>query len=311
MSTLPTQSATASATGKVILLGEHFVLYGLPALVAGIDRALHLTVSPCATDQWQTPFPLPEDLLDRAAAARDCIREELGITGQHAIAVNSALPLQANLGSSAALCVALTRALALLNQEALPAERLLTVAQAGEAAIHGKSSGIDTTMAALGGIRRFGLIDTQLRNWPVALSLPLHLIVVTTKETTSTATMIERVRAWVDGNKAKALPLFGQYRSNFDAALTALASSDVDALGHCLNQGHHLLTRIGVSTAALDTFCTKARSLGAPGAKLTGGGGGGSALILCRNTQQQSRLTQTLAEFGTPYPVTIANPTTR
>ncbi|MEX1368181.1 MAG: mevalonate kinase, partial [Nannocystaceae bacterium] len=152
----------ATANGKAIVLGEHSVVYGFPALAAALPDALTLRATALPDPQQPSTLEFPDWGLDLALrvesehpVARACL-EVLGycdgpLTGW-AIAGRSPLPPGAGLGSSAALTVALARLV--LGPEA-PVDEVVAGSMAGERVFHGEPSGIDSEVAARGGLIRF------------------------------------------------------------------------------------------------------------------------------------------------------------
>src|SRR5688572_25397494 len=153
---------TAIGWGKVILLGEHAVVYGYPALAAALDRGV--TIDAVATPAGgPLRLDIPAWDLRVSASARDedhpasralaAIADELGI-GRPAVSLlgDAQIPHSAGLGSSAAMAVAITRALLAWSKRAQDVKTVLAAASASETVMHGKASGIDATIATQGGI---------------------------------------------------------------------------------------------------------------------------------------------------------------
>lgn len=280
----------AGACGKVILVGEHAVVHGVPALAAGLPDGLCLRASKAAQAQSWTRVQIPAWELDLELhpdsdhpVARACLAV-LGhcdgpLTGW-VIRGETALPSRAGLGSSATLAVALARLV--LGPAAAPSD-LETCAQAGEEVFHGTPSGIDTAVAARGGVIRFCKGDE-----PRALELaaPLPLAVIPSLIPRSTADQVAKVharRAAFPAVMTHTLAAFGEVSA---ASADALAAGDWPRLGQLFDLCHGLLGAIDVSNAALDELCHEARKAGALGAKLTGAGGGGSILALSESPER-------------------------
>lgn len=274
----------AEACGKTIVLGEHAVVHGTPALAAGLPRGVTLRARPLADPRqpstlaiaaWDLCVPLTvESEHPVAQAALEVLGHCDGPLTGWAIEGDSTLPAGAGLGSSAALTVALARLA--LGPEA-EAEAVVEASLAGERIFHGEPSGIDSQVAARGGLLRFvrGHAPT-----PVPLSAPLRLLVVPSGVQRRTADQVARVRSRLDRLPGLARPLIDVLGRAVDEGIAALAAGDHGVLGEIMQVCHGVLAGLGVSAPALDAMCSTALRHGALGAKLTGAGGGGCILAL-------------------------------
>lgn len=259
-----------AAPGKIILLGEHSVVYGHRAIAAAVDLCTGVTLEPHdGPTQLRSTF-LRDERLDRAIAHALPPRGWL-------VDIDTQLPVGRGMGSSAALSVALVRAAARLNGEALDFAAEHERGFALERIFHGNPSGLDHAVSALGGAVVYRKGEAPR---PVALP-PTRVVVLDTGVAGDTATLV----AGVASRRPGVDPHLDALGRLVEEALEVL--DQPSALGDLMNQAHHHLQHIGVSTPRLDALVTLARAHGAVGAKLSGAGGGGIVVALCPDGGQE------------------------
>lgn len=284
--------------GKIILLGEHAVVYGRRAIAAPIPLAIQARVEQ-AREGIELIIPRwgVEQRLDLAARhsqsfARSLARvlEALGLTGRGMrIEVFPNVPRAMGLGGSAALAVAVIRAMDAHFALGLDDERINELAFECEKVAHGTPSGIDNTLATWGQPMLFRNGEQPKREI-VTLSEPLPIVIGMSGVESLTARTVARVREAWKKNPRIYERIFDEIDTLAGHGLKALGSADYDTLGELMNICQGLLNAMQVSSWELEELIQIARNNGALGAKLTGGGGGGSIIALCpENSAQVAR----------------------
>lgn len=261
---------SASASGKVILLGEHVVVHGHPAIVAGLGRGVRVCLTPGSRAFADARLEQAVELAARLAGV-----EPHGF----AVEIDGDLPVGMGLGSSAALAVALLRAFADAAGTTPSAADVAKGAHEIERLFHGTPSGVDSTAAAHGGVLWFEA-GPPPRHERVVIGRPLPLLVVLSRTTHATAQTVGSLRERAAAAPEVYHPVFGAIASLVRTARTALEQDDRPRLGALMTMNHRLLHACGVSTPELDALVDTCLAAGALGAKLTGAGGGGAVIAL-------------------------------
>ncbi len=268
---------TRHAHGKVILLGEHAVVYGVPAIAAGIDRGA--TASAARADAAELVIGEQRLRPDDGSDLGKAFGAVLTTLEAPALRVELALDIPAGcgLGASAAMGVATARAVL----EALggddDTERVLAAATAWEGVFHGNPSGIDAAAAALGGCILFSRADGAT---PLPVARPLHLAVALAGPPASTRAMVESVARLRARRRDLVDKTLEGIHSLVRNARLCIEVGDVVGLGKLIDLNQMLLAGLFLSTDEIERACHLARDAGALGAKLTGAGGGGAVIAL-------------------------------
>ena len=295
---------TGNAAGKVILLGEHAVVYGSHALALPIRNAMRAGVRVGGDGMrlkipaWHTDVELDirEPEARGFAATAALILDALEIDNRNLeITVQSHLPRAMGLGTSASLAVAVIRALDHRFGLGLDNKSINALAFQCETLAHGTPSGVDNTLATYAEPLLFqnrGELETR----PLSVGSMPRLVVAWGDEPGLTAMQVAGVRE-------RRLRTPGHYDAVFERidqltldSADALEQQNYRLVGDAMNLCHGLLNGIGVSTPTLERMVHIAREAGALGAKLTGGGGGGSIVALCPD--DGGTVAQALESYG-------------
>ncbi|MCC6526576.1 MAG: mevalonate kinase [Polyangiaceae bacterium] len=283
------QRGEGRASGKLILLGEHAVVYGVPALAVGISRGLEARAWRVAARAERSAAPDARPGLDvigrhtsedatLAAAYAALLAAGEPVAGDDlAVRVHGDLTPGVGLGFSAAAAVAIARAVESLVHGGAAVPAVQARAMAWERVFHGNPSGVDTAAALLGGCIRYTRAEGPRPFDPPAC---FELCVGFTGTAASTAAMVARVAELRNAEPARFEAELAEVGGLVAQAIAALERSELARLGALLDRNQGLLAGWGVSTDAIDVLCRTARAAGALGAKLSGSGGGGVVVAL-------------------------------
>lgn len=320
---------TSSAPAKLILCGEHAVVYGRPAIALPLDgiRA-RVSILPGRTScgilviardlrrRWwvaQNSTNALSELITNTL--RQLGGEEALRTASMRITIRSGIPIASGMGSGAAVATALVRGLANHLGHSLPANEVSALVYASEQRYHGTPSGIDNAVIAfeqpIWFVRQAGAgsptaatgdqsaAPAQLAPLiePTHISQPLTLLIADTGVRSPTRAPVGDVRVRWQADPAHYEALFDEVGVVVAQIRACLAEENMVVLGELLSQNHSLLQRIGVSSPELDTLVAAATQAGAFGAKLSGAGWGGVMLALV-NDEQKAPVAQALRAAG-------------
>ena len=286
-------SFLATAPAKVILFGEHAVVYGIPAIAAPVDslracariKHSHQPLSISGVDLGNTIVYSAADLDDTRPLAllmRQVVKclDLRNPAGE--VFLESSIPVSSGLGSSAAISAVVTRAIAALHDCRLSLDDLNQLVYETETIFHGTPSGIDNTVVVyekpvyfVKG-RRLETLD------PIG---EFNFLVADSGCPASTREAVDHVRSLYHRDKHNTEQILEDIRQIVDTARSCLQRGRLQRLGSLMIQNHRFLQRLGVSSAALDKLVDTALVAGAFGAKLSGGGMGGNMIALVDQSQ--------------------------
>jgi len=290
----------ASASGKVILLGEHAVVYGQPALAVPVAQvkatAVVTPLRPAPTParlehaiwieardlrrRYRLSEASPGDPLAaaiRLTLAKSQSSDRPASPPPFALVVSSTIPIGSGLGSGAAVCTAAIRALSAFLDLALSQAEVSAMVYETEKLLHGTPSGIDNTVIAYDQPVYFVRGQAPV---PFRTATPFTLVIGDTGLSKPTRLVVADVREAYQSEPARYAALFDAIGQIVRQAYTLIESGVLERLGPLMNQNHALLQEIGVSCPELDALVTAALQAGALGAKLSGAGRGGNMIAL-------------------------------
>jgi len=287
----------SSAPGKIIIGGEHFVVYGSKAIAGAIllralvearenkDGIISISSANMKIHAtWKGEQLVSESSSGAASRLRPLHELALAALSRYGasgltLKVKSEIPRGAGLGSSAAVSVASAAAASrVLGREPSTTE-IIELASVAEKLLHYRASGIDLAVATLGGLVVYGQGETQERLTP---SESPCFILIDSGTLRRTGEMVRRVSKLREKYPSVFKELQDAISEIVDEMVEGLKMGRLDKVGELMTMNHGILGSIGVSTPMLDAAVGDALRAGALGAKLTGGGGGGYAIALVR-----------------------------
>ena len=285
----------AFAPGKVILFGEHAVVYGRPAIAVPVTEVQAQAYTEPGTPGRGVVVVAPD--LDRRVVVREAAEDEplacivrltleaLGRAREPdlTITITATVPIARGMGSGAAVSTAIVRALAKHYDRWLPSQAVSELVYQTEVLYHGTPSGIDNTVVAFG--KPVYFVKDLVREvfW---VGKPFLLAIADTGIESSTKEVVSDLRRRYHAEiRARSAP--GRFELLFDrvgeiavAARRAIEQGQLGVLGQLMDENHALLQELGVSCPELDRLVFAAREGGALGAKLSGAGWGGNMIAL-------------------------------
>ena len=289
----------ASAPGKVILFGEHFVVYGIKSILCSINKRVTVTaektnerkisinseIGKLVLEPNESISEINSPLKPFYYLANKAIKDQnIGLK----IQIESEIPLGAGLGSSSACCVAGAAAIFKLFGE-ISKEKILEIAIEAEKTIYQNTSGADCTVSTYGGLMEY---DKNNGFRKIEDEPNFQLVIANSNIEHSTETMVSRVKEFENKNKEKFQELSNLESNLVNDVLKLIKENKIKEIGEKVNLNQKFLEEIGISNEKLEDMI-KIGQTSSYGAKITGSGGGGCIFALTN----ESNLENTLKEF--------------
>jgi mevalonate kinase len=288
----------ASAPGKVILFGEHFVVYGVKAILCAINKRVTVTAENIEEEiisiksnignlELEPNKPILEiesPLKPFYYLANKMIQNQnAGIK----IIIESEIPLGVGLGSSSACCVAGAAAISRLYSDTSK-EKILELAIEAEKTIFQNTSGADCTVCTYGGIMEYNKENgfTKIKSEP-----NFHLVIANSNIEHSTELVVKEVKSFKEKNEEEFSKLCGDESNLIEDVLESLKENNTKELGVKINQNQKYLEAIGVSNEKIKEMIQIGMK-SSFGAKITGAGGGGCIFALTDETNVDETINQ-------------------
>ena len=286
----------ASAPGKVVLFGEHFVVYGVKAILCSINKRVTVTAEKTSErkisinskigkldldpnkliSEINSPLKPFYYLANKAIENKD--------TGIH-IQIDSEIPLGAGLGSSSACCVAGAAAIFKLFGD-ISKEKILKLAIEAERTIFENTSGADCTVCTYGGIMEY---DKNNGFKKIEHEPNFQLVIINSNIEHSTQSMVSKVKEFEKRNKEEFSRLSNLESKVIEDVLKLIKENKMQEIGQKMNQNQEYLENIGISNNELTSMIKIGQELSF-GAKITGSGGGGCIFALTNKSNLQNIL---------------------
>jgi len=278
----------ASAPGKIILFGEHFVVHGTPAILAAIDK--RVTVTSTFTENKTLKINSQLGTLEVPISssheeaksefkpfiylANKMINSHQDVNGLE-ITINSDIPIGVGLGSSSACCVAATASISGLFKE-LSSEEILKMSIEAEKTIFPDTSGADCTVCTYGGMIEYPSVE-KIDN-----TFDLNLLIANSMIPHNTKNSVEKVNKFKENDEERFSQLCDLETKLIDEVITAMKNNDATAFGLKMSENQKYLEEIQISNDTLRDMISSLKEISL-GTKITGAGDGGCIIALVKD----------------------------
>ncbi|MFZ8907586.1 MAG: mevalonate kinase [Nitrosopumilaceae archaeon] len=293
-------TSKASAPGKVILFGEHFVVYGVKAILCAIDKRITVTAEKIPEDvisiksdignlklEKNKPITEIDGPLRPFYYLADKIIKKYDQNSGMEISVDSEIPLGVGLGSSSACCVAAAAAISGVFEK-VSKDQVLQLAIEAEKTIFPNTSGADCTVCTFGGIMQY---DKQNGHRKLEYEPNFHLVIANSKIEHSTKQVVSKVRQFKEENEERFSQMCKEESDLIDDVMNCFQNNDLKRIGLNIIKNQEYLESIGISNDKLRDMIKLANEYSF-GSKITGAGGGGCIFALTDQTNMENAVSQ-------------------
>lgn len=270
------QKITVSAPGKLMLFGEHAVVYGYPCIVTAVDKRLYVEAGLSAKEEDEIIAPQVKEsrfVLESIAY----FKEKFHINQSVRITTYGDFSHTVGLGSSSAVTVATFKALSVLFNTPLTQKEIFDLSYKVNLDIQGLGSGFDIAAATFGKTLYFvsgGKVIEPLQ------TDALPLIVGYSGIKADTPFYVRRLAESFKNKKDELNKLFEDITYIVNKAKDNIKEKNFKELGKLMTKNHSILQKLGVSIPKLNDMVEAALSAGSWGAKISGAGGGDCIIAL-------------------------------
>ena len=281
----------ASAPGKIILFGEHFVVHGTKAILAAIDK--RVTVTSTFTENktikvnsqlgtLEVPISssyeeVKSEFRPFVYLANKIINSNQNVNGLE-VTINSDIPIGVGLGSSSACCVAAAASISELFKE-LSSEEILNISIEAEKTIFPDTSGADCTVCTYGGMIEYEQFTGTKK---IDNTFELNLVIANSMIPHTTKNSVERVSKFKENDEERFSQLCDLETKLIDEVIVAMKNNDVTTLGLKMSENQKYLEEIQVSNDTLRDMISSLNEISL-GSKITGAGDGGCIIALIKD----------------------------
>lgn len=296
--------AYGRAHGKIILMGEHAVVYGEPSIALPFPAVQMTAKVKRITGPLRVDCSFYHGIADEMPEVLESFKKTIDLalstlqkpSENLAISIDSTIPAERGMGSSAAVAVAVIRALYQYFDKALSIDVLLHLVNEAEKVAHGNPSGLDAAMTSGDSPLYFQKGQAFV---PIQLHMDAYLVVGDTGVTGQTKEAVQSIADQLATEKRQDVQQQIQQLGFLAEEVKRFLQENIPAsLGRAMDHAHILLTELGVSNEDLDRLVLAAKKAGALGAKLTGGGRGGCMIALAETLEQAKEIQQGLTDAG-------------
>lgn len=298
------QIGIGTAHSKIILMGEHAVVYDYPAIALPFNSAnVTVTITPSQSDQSFIHSSYYDGVLDDAPITLDNLKQAILVTLNSLkltstpmdITIDSSIPSGRGMGSSAAVSVALVRALANFYKHSISDYQLNFIVNKAEVIAHESTSGLDTVLASTNSPVIYRKSKAAK---PIRLNLDAYLIVADSDMPGQTKTAVSKVRQLKEARPEFIRSAMRAIGGFVQQSVEAIQEKNINELGRLMTYNHYYLNQLEISNSHIDRIVNAAWLAGALGAKLTGGGLGGCVIALAQTKAEALLIRQAMSEAG-------------